>query len=186
MKYLLTVILLCITFNCNTTGYKQNIQFFKVYQPQHEQDIIAEFMLNSDIFYQYRINPFLAISQAIVEQGAVYQNYINNRYRIFNISCSNKSMCTEVFDKGENRYRKYRIYNSFREALRDYCILLSSNTRYNKICRDMSLNYQIDIIGRSGYATDPNYLYKLRNVSKNITNIYKQNSRKVFVINIEI
>ncbi|NLR89609.1 glucosaminidase domain-containing protein [Flammeovirga agarivorans] len=105
---------------------------------------------------KYGINTKVAISQAIAEQGWK----LREDYRIFNIASTSPTKSKLVYDIGEQRYRRYRIYSSLEQAVEDYCKVLSSYYTYreNGLFDTFDPNLQMEAIAKGGYATDPHYL----------------------------
>lgn len=104
---------------------------------------------------KYGINTKVAISQAIAEQGWE----LRKDFRIFNIASTNPSRSKLVYDIGEQRYRRYRIYQSLEQAVEDYCKVLTSFHTYRKngLFETLDPNKQISAIAKGGYATSPTY-----------------------------
>jgi flagellar protein FlgJ len=67
----------------------------------------------------------------------------------------------------ETRMEKFRAYDSYADAFRDYANVLRSNPRYGNVLANAQ-----DVAGfatglqRAGYATDPNYAAKLTRIIK--------------------
>lgn len=60
---------------------------------------------------------------------------------------------------------KFRAYNNYSEAFRDWAQLLASNPRYQKVlARGADVQGFAQGLQRAGYATDPSYADKLKNV----------------------
>ncbi|WP_044210751.1 glucosaminidase domain-containing protein [Flammeovirga sp. OC4] len=104
---------------------------------------------------KYGINTKVAISQAIAEQGWE----LRKDFRIFNIASTNPTRSKLVYDNGEQRYRRYRIYTSLEQAVEDYCKVLTSFHTYRKngLFETLDPNMQIESIAKGGYATNPKY-----------------------------
>lgn len=107
------------------------------------------------ICQKYGINTKVAITQAIVEQGWT----LRKDYRIFNIMSVSKHDSKVVYDHGEKRYRRYKVYASLEEAVEDYCKVLSSYPTYraNGLFKSVDPKKQIKAIVKGGYATNPRY-----------------------------
>lgn len=58
---------------------------------------------------------------------------------------------------------KFRHYDSFRESFHDYVDFLQNNPRYESALRADADSY-IEELQKAGYATDPNYAEKVRDV----------------------
>ena len=59
------------------------------------------------------------------------------------------------------------MYNTLQEGFNDYVKLLSGSQRYKGI-KGLDTENAINFISGSGYATDPNYATKLKQIVKNI------------------
>ncbi|AZQ64493.1 hypothetical protein EI427_20440 [Flammeovirga pectinis] len=105
---------------------------------------------------KYGINTKVAISQAIAEQGWK----LRKDFRIFNIASTSTTRSKLVYDIGEQRYRRYRVYTSLEQAVEDYCKVLTSFHTYRKngLFETLDPNKQITAITKGGYATSPTYL----------------------------
>ncbi|HVL76907.1 MAG TPA: flagellar assembly peptidoglycan hydrolase FlgJ [Noviherbaspirillum sp.] len=65
----------------------------------------------------------------------------------------------------EKRVEKFRAYDSYAEAFRDYARLLRSNPRYeNVIANARDVHGFAQGLQKAGYATDPNYAAKLTRI----------------------
>jgi flagellum-specific peptidoglycan hydrolase FlgJ len=77
---------------------------------------------------------------------------------------------TEAAANGET-YKtsdSFRTYASMGESASDYAQFLKSNSRYAPVLAAKGLDAQIDAMGKSGYATDPNYTAKLRQIASTL------------------
>jgi flagellar protein FlgJ len=70
----------------------------------------------------------------------------------------------------QTRVEKFRAYDSFAEAFRDYARLLSRNPRYQQVLAnsDSAAGFAQGL-QRAGYATDPNYADKLMRIIRQTT-----------------
>ncbi|WP_442946043.1 flagellar assembly peptidoglycan hydrolase FlgJ [Noviherbaspirillum sp. Root189] len=67
----------------------------------------------------------------------------------------------------QTRVEKFRAYDSYADAFRDYARMLSSNPRYqNVIASAQDLHGFAHGLQKAGYATDPNYAAKLTRLIK--------------------
>jgi len=77
---------------------------------------------------------------------------------------------TEIEDgKAVRMMQTFRAYNDIDEAMNDYLDLLATNPRYAKLFDAETVEEAIDIQGKSGYATSPDY-------GKTLLAIYKKYS----------
>ncbi|RZI42097.1 flagellar assembly peptidoglycan hydrolase FlgJ [Herbaspirillum sp. HC18] len=67
----------------------------------------------------------------------------------------------------QTKVEKFRAYDSYADAFKDYAKLLSNNPRYeNVIANAQSAEGFAQGLQRAGYATDPNYAAKLTRIIK--------------------
>lgn len=73
-----------------------------------------------------------------------------------------ETMTTEYVEGTPQKIsEKFRAYNSYEEAFRDYARLLQNNTRYAKVLKSRSATAFAWGLQQAGYATDPAYAEKL-------------------------
>ncbi|WP_136416178.1 flagellar assembly peptidoglycan hydrolase FlgJ [Herbaspirillum sp. ST 5-3] len=117
------------------------------------------------------------IAQAALESGWGRREIVaadgNNSHNLFSIKASGgwkgrvvEAATTEyVNGVPQTRMEKFRAYDSYADAFRDYAKLLRSNPRYEEVLANAR-----DVAGfaqglqRAGYATDPNYAAKLTRI----------------------
>ena len=63
----------------------------------------------------------------------------------------------------------FRSYNSLEESVKDYGKFLQTNPRYKHFLKAKTLDEQIKALGKSGYATDPNYAKMVKLIVKGPT-----------------
>ena len=69
----------------------------------------------------------------------------------------------------ETRVEKFRAYDSYSDAFKDYAKLISQNPRYeNAMNNTHDASAYAHALQRAGYATDPQYGKKLTQVIKNL------------------
>lgn len=67
----------------------------------------------------------------------------------------------------QTKVEKFRAYDSYADAFRDYANLLRNNPRYEKVLANAtSVEGFAQGLQRAGYATDPNYAAKLTRIIK--------------------
>lgn len=62
----------------------------------------------------------------------------------------------------------FRTFNSPSDSVAGYADFLTSNKRYQPMLAAQGLDAQIEALGNSGYATDPNYAERIRSIAKSI------------------
>jgi len=73
----------------------------------------------------------------------------------------------EVVDGERVKVRdSFRQYNSFDDSIVDYGSFLQQNKRYKPMLQATTLQEQIEELGKSGYATDPEYADKVMAIAK--------------------
>lgn len=83
-----------------------------------------------------------------------------------------EAVTTEYIDgTPQRRIEKFRAYDSYADAFRDYASLLKNNPRYrNVLANATDVNGFAQGLQRAGYATDPNYAAKLtRIITQNLS-----------------
>jgi flagellum-specific peptidoglycan hydrolase FlgJ len=60
----------------------------------------------------------------------------------------------------------FRQYESFDDSIEDYGLFLRENKRYQPMLEAETLDEQITALGKSGYATDPEYAKKIVDIAK--------------------
>jgi len=63
----------------------------------------------------------------------------------------------------------FRAYSSLEESVQDYGKFLQTNPRYRYFLAAKTVDEQIKALGKSGYATDPNYAKKVKRIVKGPT-----------------
>jgi flagellar protein FlgJ len=83
-----------------------------------------------------------------------------------------EAVTTEYVDgMAQRRIEKFRAYESYADAFRDYASLLKNNPRYRDVLANATdVNGFAQGLQRAGYATDPNYAAKLtRIITQNLS-----------------
>lgn len=116
---------------------------------------------------QTGLDPRLVIAQSALETGYGRSAPNNNYFGIKSHGTGGARMATTEVVNG----KPVRITDSFRtygdpgQSAADYARFLQSNPRYKGVLAEGTLQGQIDAMGRSGYATDPNYAAKLSQIA---------------------
>lgn len=120
-------------------------------------------------------NPLVIVAQAALETGWGQHVPDNNNY--FGIKADSlwKGERAE-FDSPEFRQGRmvsersaFRSYSGILDSMKDYIDFIKGNPRYeNAVGRSFDPDTYFDEIARAGYATDPDYAAKLKNISRQI------------------
>jgi len=114
------------------------------------------------------LDPRLVIAQTALETG--YGNAApGNNY--FGIKGPGQTLGTqEAGPDGKlvPTQASFRTYKDPGESAADYANLLKNNSRYAPVLQAKGLDGQIDAMAKSGYATDPNYGAKLRQIASSL------------------
>lgn len=82
------------------------------------------------------------------------------------------SLTTEYENGVARRVREpFRAYDSYEQAFEDYARLLSSHPRYGKVVKAATIDQFADGLQQAGYATDPAYANKLRQVIRSALDV---------------
>jgi peptidoglycan hydrolase FlgJ len=125
---------------------------------------------------QLEIDPRAIVAQAALETGwggnVIANNDGNNSHNIFGIKASPEwtgnrvSRVTREYENGQfkNRVESFRSYASYADAFDDYVRLLKT-PRYSDNLANLENSASFgDVLQGSGYATDPAYGEKIRNI----------------------
>lgn len=123
----------------------------------------------------------LVLGQAALESGWGQREMLmpdgNSSYNLFGIKAGERwsgkvveTVTTEYHDGAPGkRVEKFRAYNSYADAFRDYASLLRDNPRYAQALQaGQSAPDAAHALQRAGYATDPDYANKLIGVMRAI------------------
>jgi len=117
------------------------------------------------------IDPRLVIAQAAQETGWG-RSAPNNNY--FGIKSHGKPggvrMSTSEHVNGQDVtiQDSFRGYDGMGQSADDYAAFLKSNPRYSEMLSAVGLDSQVSALGRSGYATDPNYSTSVGSIANSI------------------
>lgn len=119
-----------------------------------------------------RGNPLFSsvvIAQAILETGYGTSMLMMNANAVFGIKASDtykgkvySSRTREVYNNNSILITsKFRAYDSLAESVSDYFDLICKSSRYRKALTAETPEQCIQAIIKGGYATDPNYVWKI-------------------------
>jgi flagellum-specific peptidoglycan hydrolase FlgJ len=114
------------------------------------------------------LDPRLVIAQSALETGWGKSAPGNNFFGIksHGRAGGNTMPTTEVVNGQPVRMNdSFRAYADMGESAGDYVAFLRANPRYRDVLGAQGLDAQIEAMARSGYATDPNYGAKLRQIA---------------------
>jgi len=115
------------------------------------------------------IDPRIVAAQAALETGWGKSVKGNNLFGIKSHGKADGLMVQthEVLDgKRQKITDSFRQYESFDDSIEDYGLFLRENYRYQPMLEADTLEEQITALGKSGYATDPEYAKKIADIAK--------------------
>jgi flagellar rod assembly protein/muramidase FlgJ len=115
------------------------------------------------------IDPRIVIAQAALETGWGTSVKGNNLFGIKSHGKKDGLMVQthEVVDGKRIKVRdSFRQYDSYDESIADYGSFLQQNKRYKPMLQAATLREQVKALGKSGYATDPEYADKVMAIAK--------------------
>ena len=115
------------------------------------------------------IDPRIVVAQAALETGWGNSVRGNNLFGIKSYGKADGLMVQthEVLDgKRQKITDSFRQYESFDDSIEDYGLFLRENKRYQPMLEADTLDDQITALGKSGYATDPEYAKKIADIAK--------------------
>jgi hypothetical protein len=118
------------------------------------------------------LDPRLVLAQSALETGYGSAAPGNNYFGIKSHGAPGGQTLstTEVGASGPYQTKEsFRTYADPGASARDYAEFLKTNSRYAPVLQAKGLDAQIDAMGRSGYATDPNYTAKLRQIASSLS-----------------
>lgn len=141
----------------------------------------------------------LILAQAALESGWGQRQILTSQgrpsYNVFGIKATGswQGKTTEVmtteYENGEAKKvkAKFRVYDSYFDALNDYVKLIGSNPRYSAVTTAATPEQGAKALQQAGYATDPNYAQKLmgmiqqfKNMGEKVLKAYSQDSGDLF------
>lgn len=123
------------------------------------------------------LNPAVMVAQAALETGwgkhIIAKQDGASSFNLFNIKADRswqgehaKKMTLE-FEKGlpVQKQASFRAYESIKDSINDYVEFLQNNPRYSQALNNTDKPEQyLEELQQAGYATDPNYAEKIKNV----------------------
>ena len=115
------------------------------------------------------IDPRIVAAQAALETGWGKSVKGNNLFGIKSHGKADGLMVQthEVLDGDRVKLKdSFRTYDSYDASISDYGEFLRENKRYQPMLEADTLDEQIMALGKSGYATDPEYANKIADIAK--------------------
>ena len=123
----------------------------------------------SEVAAALGIDPRIVVAQAALETGWGKSVKGNNLFGIESHGTGKGLMVTthEVVDGDRVKLKdSFKAYDSYDESISDYGEFLRENKRYQPMLEADTLDEQITALGKSGYATDPEYASKIADIAK--------------------
>jgi hypothetical protein len=116
------------------------------------------------------IDPRVIIAQAALETGYGKSAPNNNYFGIKSTGQGGQTLPTTEYVNGKpvQMDQSFRTYGDMGQSAEDYGSFMLKNPRYADVLSATGLDEQIAALGKSGYATDPNYAAKLKNIAGKI------------------
>ena len=127
-----------------------------------------------EVAKKFGLNPIVIVGQAALETG--WGKHVGAKNNFFGIKASGKwNGGTELMSSYEfkdgikySQISSFRCYDSVKQSINDYAEFIVGNKRYEKaVAVSDNPNKYFEEIQKAGYATDPNYADKLKNIIKN-------------------
>lgn len=121
------------------------------------------------------MNPLVLVAQAALETG--WGKHVPSGNNYYGIKAGGswqgqvQNMDSPEFENGRmvTRNSAFRAYSSVLESMKDYVNLIKGNERYSKAASNsFDPDTYFEEIQRAGYATDPNYANKLKDIVRKI------------------
>jgi len=115
------------------------------------------------------IDPRIVVAQAALETGWGKSVKGNNLFGIKSHGKADGLMVQTHEVLGGKRQKitdSFRQYESFDDSIEDYGFFMGENKRYQPMLEADTLDEQITALGKSGYATDPEYAKKIADIAK--------------------
>jgi len=175
-------------FNSNNYAVSQKNAHFV--QTDYQQNFVAKLTSHATKSAQkLGINPEYLIAQVALETNWGKQMSGNNLFGIKAHNWTGKSSVNNTFEVRSGKWHveqaSFRNYRNFAHSFADYVNFLQSNPRYKKALQIASSNHKnnseqfIYELQKAGYATDPNYANKIKQITRQINAVNaKSNSAK--------
>ena len=141
----------------HTGPFKTRAEFVKAIQP-----------LAKEMSAELGIDERVIIAQSAVETGWGSKVKGNSFFGIKAHGGEGIEFAThEVIDGKKIATRDvFKEYDSLEDSVKGYGAFLKANPRYKPFLAATTLEEQVAALGRSGYATDPNYAKTVRSIAK--------------------
>ncbi|MGB6141075.1 MAG: flagellar assembly peptidoglycan hydrolase FlgJ [Pseudoalteromonas rhizosphaerae] len=123
------------------------------------------------------LNPAVMVAQAALETGwgkhIINKSDGNSSFNLFNIKSDRSwqgekaNKMTLEFEQGTpvKRQASFRAYDSIKDSVNDFVQFLTENPRYQEALKNTAKPAAfLDSLQKAGYATDPNYAEKIKQV----------------------
>lgn len=117
------------------------------------------------------VDPRIVVAQAAQETGWGKHAPNNNFFGIKSHGQpGGATLSTQEFMGGQNQtvQDSFRTYGGMGQSADDYASFLLNNPRYGEMLGAQGLDQQLAALGRSGYATDPNYAQSVGAIARSI------------------
>lgn len=141
----------------------------------------------------------LILAQAALESGWGQRQILTSEgkpsYNVFGIKATSSwqgkttEITTTEYEHGEAKKvkAKFRVYDSYFDALNDYVKLIANNPRYQAVTTAATPEQGAKALQAAGYATDPKYAQKLvgmiqqfKNMGEKVVKAYSQDVGDLF------
>lgn len=141
----------------------------------------------------------LILAQAALESGWGQRQILTSEgkpsYNVFGIKASanwqgkTTEITTTEYENGDAKKvkAKFRVYDSYFDALNDYVKLIANNPRYSAVTTAATPEQGAKALQEAGYATDPKYAQKLvgmiqqfKNMGEKVVKAYSQDIGDLF------
>lgn len=142
------------------------------FTPGDRDSFVAAMMPHAmEVSKRTGLDPRLVIAQAAQETGWGKSAPGNNFFGIKSHGkAGGNNLQTREFMNGQNVTinDSFRAYGGMGESAQDYAQFLMDNPRYRDMLSAGDLDGQLAALGRSGYATDPNYASSVGSIARSI------------------